>query len=120
MRWDAFYPYRLARATIVKLSQSFSGALRTFSFWIANRTVGLPLLEGLDYSCIFEEPSALEITYAIYANVIELDADGRVVNAVQAEQRAAQWIRCYVDPTFKVEPPFEDWETMLHEPPASR
>ena len=31
---------------------SFSGALRTFSFWIANGTVGHPLLDGIDYSCI--------------------------------------------------------------------
>jgi len=31
-----------------KLSDSFGGALRTFSFWIANGTVGYPLLEGID------------------------------------------------------------------------
>jgi hypothetical protein len=104
---------------VAKLSHSFSGALRTFSFWLANGTVGTPLLDGIDYSCIFEEPSALEITYAIYANVIELDADGLVVNAKHAERRAAQWVRSYVDPAYKVEPPFEDWETMLHEPPTS-
>ena len=51
---------------MAKLSQSTSSAIRTFSFWLANRTVGLPLLEGVDYSCIFEEPSALEQTYAIF------------------------------------------------------
>lgn len=50
-----------------KLSNSFSGALRTFSFWIANGTVGFPLLEDIDYSCIFDEPSALEQAYAIFA-----------------------------------------------------
>jgi hypothetical protein len=33
-----------------KLSPDFSGALRTFSFWIANGTVGHPLLEGIDFS----------------------------------------------------------------------
>lgn len=104
---------------MAKLSHSFSGALRTFSFWIANRTVGMPLLEGINYSCIFNEPSAMEITYAINANVIELDADGRVVNAKHAERRAAQWIRSYVEPSYRVKPPFEDWETMLHEPPTA-
>ena len=31
----------------MKLSQSFSGALRQFSYWIANGTVGYPLLEGI-------------------------------------------------------------------------
>lgn len=101
-----------------KLSPSFSGALRTFSFWVANRTLGAPLLEGVDYSCIFEEPSALEATYAIFANVIELDDDGKVLNAKWAEHRAAQFVLQYV--TGKAaEPPFEDWECALHEPPPS-
>lgn len=97
-----------------KLSHSLSGVLRTFSFWIANRSVGYPLLEGWDYSCIFEEPSALEQAYAIFANVIELDEDGTVTNAKHAELRAAQSIRSYIDPEYNVTPPFEDWEVALH------
>ena len=101
-------------ATIQKLSNSFSGALRTFSYWIANGTVGLPLLEGIDYYCIFEEPSALERAYAIFANVIEMDEVGIVCNAKYAEMRAAQYIRSYVDSSYKVEPEFEDWEIDLY------
>ncbi|MDR6879533.1 hypothetical protein [Bacillus sp. 3255] len=97
-----------------KLSHSFSGALRTFSFWLANGTVGLPLLEGIDYSCIFEEPSALERAYAIFANVIEMDDNGTVLNAKNAEKRAAQFIRSYVDSSYRVEPEFEDWEISLY------
>jgi hypothetical protein len=98
------------------LSPSVSGAIRTFSFWIANRSVGLPLLEGVDYSCIFSEPSALEQAYAIFINVLEVDDEGMVLNAKYAEKRAAQSILQYV--TGKpVEPPFEDWETCLHDPP---
>jgi hypothetical protein len=101
-----------------KLSQSFSGALRTFAFWISNGTVGHPLLEGVDYSDLLkDEPSALELTYAIFANVIELDDDGTVLNAKYAERRAAQWLRSYCDPGFEVDPPFEDWEIALHEAP---
>lgn len=102
---------------MAKLSHSFSGALRMFSFWIANGTVGLPLLDGIDYTCIFSEPSALEQAYAIYANVVELDEAGRVTNARHAERRAAQWIRSYVDQSYRVDPPFEDWEVALHAPP---
>lgn len=97
-----------------KLSHSVSGAVRLFSFWVANRTVGLPLLEGVDYSCIFEEPSALEMTYAIFINVLELDEEGVVLNAKHAEHRAAQCIRSYVERGYVVEPPFEDWETSLY------
>lgn len=99
---------------MAKLSHSTSHAIRQFSFWIANRTVGLPLLDKIDYSCIFEEPSALEQTYAIFANVLELDEDGTVLNARDAERRAAQWIRMYVDPEYRVDPPFEGWEVALH------
>lgn len=97
-----------------KLSNSFSGELRTFSYWISNGTVGLPLLEGIDYTCIFEEPSMLEQTYAIFANVIEMNDNGEVLNAKYAEKRAAQFIRSYVDTTYEVEPPFEDWEVELY------
>ncbi len=97
-----------------KLTPSFSGALRTFSFWIANGTVGMPLLKGIDYSCIFEEPSALEQAYAIFANVIEMDDEGVVCNAKHAEMRAAQFIRSYVDENYTVEPEFEGWEVALY------
>ena len=100
-----------------KLSHSVSGAIRTFSFWIANGTVGHPLLDGVDYKCIFEEPSALELAYAIYANVLEFDIDGQVLNAKHAEKRAAQYIRSYVERGYEVVPPFEGWEVELHEPP---
>ena len=60
-----------------KLSPEFSGVLRTFSFWMANGTVGLPLLEGIDYrSEMLASPSVMEQAYAIFANVIELSVDG--------------------------------------------
>lgn len=101
-----------------RLSHSFSGALRTFSFWVANGTLGLPVLEGIDYRFVLsEEPSALELVYAIFANVIEMDDEGTVLNAKHAERRAAQWLRSYVDRGYVVDPPFEDWEIYLHNPP---
>ncbi|MCR9118459.1 MAG: hypothetical protein NXI22_16100 [bacterium] len=100
-----------------KLSQDFSGALRTFSFWIANGTVGLPLLEGIDYwPEMRDSPSLMEMTYAIFANVIEFDESGQPVNAKWAEHRAAQYIRSYCDPSYKVVPPFEVWEQDLYGP----
>ena len=109
----------MLEATVTKkLSHSFSGALRTFSFWVANGTLGLPILDKIDYAWVLkQEPSALEKIYAIFANVIEMDKDGEVINAKYAERRAAQWLRSYVDPTYVVSPPFEDWELALHAPP---
>ena len=99
---------------IGKLNHSVSGAVRQFSYWVANRTVGLPILEGVDYSCIFKEPSALEQTYAIFMNVLEVDENGIATNEKYAEQRVAQFIRRYVDASYTVDPPFEDWEVCLH------
>jgi hypothetical protein len=103
---------------MARLGDGVSGALRTFGFWLANGTVGHPLLKGIDYSCIFREPSALEAAMAIYANVLRMDESGRVLNARAAERRAAQSIRSYVDPMYVVDPPFEDWEVALHAPPG--
>ena len=98
------------------LSHSVSGTLRTFSYWIANRSVGHPLLEEVDYSSIFHEPSALEQAYAIFANVLEVDESGRVMNAKHAERRAAQYILSYITGE-QPQPPFEDWEVHLYDPP---
>lgn len=67
-----------------------------------------------------EDPSAIELAFAIFANVIELDNDGNVLNAKYAEKRAVDSIRSYCDPSFEVEPPYEDWEIALYEPPPSK
>jgi len=75
-------------------------------------------LKGIDYLSLYgEEPSAIEQVFAIYVNVIELDENGQVLNAKYAEKRATDYLRSYCDSSFKVEPPYEDWEVELHEPP---
>jgi hypothetical protein len=71
-----------------KLSGSFTGALRLFSYWVASGTVGYRILEGIDYRpVLLAGPSAMEQMYAIFSNVIELDEDGSVLNAKYAERR---------------------------------
>lgn len=100
----------------MKLSNSFSGALRTFAYFMASGTQYT--LEGVEYLDLYgEEPSAIEQVFAIYANVIELDEQGNVLNAKYAEKRATDYLRAYCDPNFKVDPPYEDWEIALHNPP---
>ncbi|MBN3190734.1 hypothetical protein H4F64_11055 [Pectobacterium brasiliense] len=97
----------------MKLSHSFSRALRTFAYFMASGTQNT--LEGIDYLSLYgEEPSAFEQVFAIYANVLELDEDGNVLNAKYAEKRATDYLRQYCDPSFTVEPPYEDWEVELH------
>jgi hypothetical protein len=100
-----------------KLNPAFSGALRTFAYWVANGSLAHPLLEGVDYRPVMlNEPSLMEQAFAIFVNVIELDDEGKPVNAKYAEYRAAQWIRCYCDRTYEVTPPFAGSEVALHGP----
>ena len=107
---------RADRLPAIKLGDSFSGALRTFAYFMASGT--MDTLEGVDYLTLYgNEPSAIERVFAIYANVIEIDDEGQVINAKYAEKRATDYLRQYFDPTFVVDPPYEDWETMLHGPP---
>lgn len=100
----------------MKLSNSFSGALRTFAYFMASGTQHT--LDGVDYLSLYgNEPSAIEQAYAIFANVLELDENGQVLNARYAQKRATDYLRAYCDPSFKVDPPYEEWETDLHAPP---
>ena len=99
---------------MARLHTSVSGAVRFFAFYLANRTLCLEVLDGIDYTPVFHEPSSLEQVLAIFMNCIEVDADGKVTSDVRAQKRAAQCLRQYFDPSFRVDPPFEDWEVELH------
>lgn len=101
----------------VKLGDSFCGALRTFAYFMSSGTHHM--LEGVDYLPLYgSDPSAIEQAYAIFANVLNLDANGRVLNFQDAQKRATDYLRAYCHPAFKVAPPFESWELRLHEPPS--
>lgn len=98
------------------LSHSFSGALRTFAYFMASGSQYT--LKGVDYLHLYgSEPSAIEQVYAIFTNVLELDESGQVLNAHYAQKRATDYLRAYCDRNFKVDPPYEDWELELHESP---
>ncbi len=97
----------------MKLSNSFSGALRTFVYFMSSGTQNT--LKGVDYLDLYgNDPSAIEQVFAIYINVLELDENGNVLNAKYAEKRATDFLREYCDLNFKVDPPYEDWETALY------
>ncbi len=103
-------------STTTKLSHDFSGALRTFAFFMASGTHYM--LEGVDYLKLYGEcPSEFEMVFAIFANVIEMDAEGKVLNFTYAQKRATDYLRSWCDPSFKVDPPLELWETALYSPP---
>lgn len=100
----------------MKLSNSFSGALRTFVYFMSSGSQNT--LEGVNYLDLYgNDPSAIEQVFAIYVNVLELDENGDVLNAKYAEKRATDYLREYCDPSFRVNPPYEDWEIALYSPP---
>ena len=71
-------------------------------------------LEGINYLELYgEEPSAIEMVFAIYVNVLELDEDGIVLNNKYAQIRATDYLKEYCT-DHKVTPPFTDWETALY------
>jgi len=73
------------------------------------------MLEGVSYLDLYgKEPSAIEQTYAIFVNVLEVDEKGNVTNLKHAEKRATDYLCSYCDFAFCVEPPFENWELELH------
>ena len=98
------------------LSQSFSGALRSFAYFMASGTHFN--LEGIDYISLYgNEPSAIEQMFAIYANNIKIDEKGQVTNAKYAEKRATDYLKSYCNPEYIVTPAYEDWELVLYDPP---
>ena len=98
------------------VSPQISGAVRRFAYWFAHGTLGHPLLDGIDYldDTLKEESSFAEMAFAIFMNNLNLNEAGDVTNYRYCERRAAQYIRCYFDPGYVVEPPFEPWELELY------
>ncbi len=100
----------------MKLSNEFSGALRTFAYFMASGSHNM--LKDIEYLELYgSEPSAIEMTFAIFTNVIELDDAGKVKNFTEAQKRATDYLRSYCESGYEVDPPFQDWEIALHSPP---
>ncbi|MQY50003.1 hypothetical protein GAO09_28650 [Rhizobiales bacterium RZME27] len=89
-------------------------AIAQFSLWVANGSVGHPILENVDYSEVLQEPSAMERLYFIFTNCLELDEEGAPTNARHAEERAAQWLRQYCERDHVIDPPLSDEEYNGH------
>ena len=99
----------------MKVSQDFSGALSTFAYFIASGTHYM--LQDIEYIDLFgTEPSAIEMVFAIFANVLEMDEEGKVLNFTYAQKKATDYLKSYCS-EYIVDPPFEEWETTLYGPP---
>lgn len=98
------------------LPEDVRSVLRFFAFYIANGSLHIDEYGDLgDYRpALMECGSPLELVFAIFTNVLEVDPDGKVTNQGAATRRAAQYVRTYLDPGYTEVPPFQDWETELH------
>src|SRR5262249_27552539 len=54
----------------------------------------------------------LELAFAIFTNVLRMNEDGLVINAMQAQHRTAQYVRRLVDHDHTVQPAFRVHEVM--------
>ncbi|MFD7644469.1 hypothetical protein ACFV4P_27925 [Kitasatospora sp. NPDC059795] len=74
------------------------------------------MLAGIDYwEELRDSPSQAEICFAIFVNVLELDAQGEPVNEKYAERRAATWLYQYCTGELPPgEAALEAWECELH------
>lgn len=90
--------------------------IRFFAFIVANGSLRVDEYGDLgDYRpALMEFGSPLEQLFAVFTNVLQLGPDGEPVNSGDATRRAAQYLRGYLDRTYEVTPPFEDWELELH------
>lgn len=76
--------------------------------------LGGRVLGDNDYrSVLLEEQSILDAAVAVFFRNLVLREDGEVSNYLWAEFRCAQVIRRYCDPSYRVDPPFEDFEREL-------
>jgi hypothetical protein len=98
------------------LSPGASGAIRRFAGWVARGSVGDPMLEDINYrDALRESPSQMEICFAIFANVLELDDRGDPVNEKYAERRAATWLHQYCTGQLPPgEADLQPWECQLY------
>ena len=99
-----------------RLSHGASGAFRRFAGWIARGSVGHPLLDGINYwDELKDSPSQMEICFAIFANVLELDEHGEPINERYAERRAATYLYQYCTGDLPHgEADIEPWECELY------
>ncbi len=95
------------------LPEQVRGACRIFAFLLANGTLALDLTGEVDIRDALTEPSWVEMAFAIFINVLDVDADEQVTNDNAACRRAAQYLRACLDHDYEVHPPLADWEMEL-------
>ena len=103
---------------MARLSPSLSAEIRLFAFYLSNGSLSSfcedILSDDFNFDRVLCEPSILEQVFAVFANTLEIDENGKALNVPHVYRRVSQYIRSTFDKTYIVVPPFESWETELH------
>ena len=100
---------------MARLPASVRAAVRDFAYALGNGTLdSTGLLRGIDYRPDFAKNSTeLQLVFAVFTNVLQIDENGLITNAEEATRRAAAVVRHFHQPSFVVKPPLADWEVAL-------
>jgi hypothetical protein len=97
-----------------RLPADVRSAIHYFTLRLTNGTLNPELLDGIDHRSYLNNPGPeLEMAFAIFTNVLHIDDNGLVTNTDAAHHRAAQWILARYDPSYRIDPPLQAWETEL-------
>jgi hypothetical protein len=97
---------------VAHLSESIRSTVQYFAYRVGTGTLeSNGLLRGVDYrAALSRDFGQLQLVFAVFTNVLEVDDHGRVTNAPAATVRAAQVLRRLAQPSYVVDPPLADWE----------
>lgn len=100
---------------MARLPTSVRAAVSDFAFALGNGTLDSNgLLRGVDYRPeLHRNPNGLQLVFAVFTNTLDVDDNGKVTNAGVATRRAAQVVRRYAEPGFRIDPQLADWEVAL-------
>lgn len=62
----------------------------------------------------FKTGTPLEMVYSVFANNLNVDSNGNVLNKEHAISRGMDMIRCCLDDQYKPQVPFEKWELIIY------
>ena len=108
-------PFEDWELTGVNSQGAWKDSVKAFSISLGDGCLQPELLAGIDYvPGLFNCGSTLEAIYAVFSNVLTIDERGSPNNYEHACLRAAQCVKLWCVPGYRVEPEFAGWETELH------
>ena len=96
---------------MANLDMELGSDIRFFAFRLANGSVSQEIFDEPSYSDFLKDPKVLQQCFAIWANIArrEYETD----DAYDGYKRVGHYLLTLLDPEYRVEPPFEDWELEL-------